>query len=174
MKIYVTVILAITAILAGVTANADKTRFGSTPEQNNTALFINESNQVLYTALKAFRKNNVKTNGKLAKAIDHQKYARKMYYNKKYKKAILHSWKARRLAFIVIKANNGIIKPDWLVTAQKVCPPLNKTVLENNRTKIVDNKEDIGSFELELDNGIDQNSDDNKVTDTDIESVKIN
>lgn len=59
---------------------------------------------VIYKAHKAVKKNKVYT-GNLAKAIAHQKFARKLYREGKYHRAIHHSRRARILARMALKAN---------------------------------------------------------------------
>jgi hypothetical protein len=45
--------------------------------------------------------------GNLAKAISHQRLAKKLYLEEKYEKAIHHARRARMLAIMAIKANKG-------------------------------------------------------------------
>lgn len=50
--------------------------------------------------------------GNLAKAVSHQKFARKLYRHGKFYRAIHHSRRARHLAIMAIKANKGAESSD--------------------------------------------------------------
>lgn len=139
---------------------------GKALAKKNVNMFIKGTNHILHYAVKKYKENEVTTEGKLARALDHQKHAKKMRAQKKPRKAILHSWKARRLAFVSIEANGGVVKPKWRVTPKKVCPPLKrekvKRVIENHK------KEDLGELENELDNGVETDN-----TEEDIEEEEL-
>jgi len=80
--------------------------------------FINRTNSILKYAKEAVQKNKVYT-GDLNKAIHHQKYARKLFKEGKFKTASFHSQRARSLAFQAIKANKTEVKPSMNLTADE-------------------------------------------------------
>lgn len=59
---------------------------------------------VLLYARKVVRENKVYT-GNLARAVTHQKYARKLFAGRMFNQAVYHSLRARRLALLAVKAN---------------------------------------------------------------------
>lgn len=61
---------------------------------------------VIHHAYKLVKENKVYT-GNLARAIAHQRYARKLYREGKYVRAMHQSRRARYLALLAIKANKG-------------------------------------------------------------------
>lgn len=66
---------------------------------------------VILVAHKKVKENKVYT-GNLAKAIAHQKFARKLYRNGKFYRAIHQARRARHLAILAIKANKGAESAD--------------------------------------------------------------
>lgn len=66
---------------------------------------------VIFVAHKKVKEGGVYT-GNLAKAIAHQKYARRLYRAGKFFRAIHHSRRARQLAVLAIRANKGAESPD--------------------------------------------------------------
>jgi hypothetical protein len=70
------------------------------------------------TALAIFEARREVSSGKvdsvdLARAIMHQRFAKKLFLDGKFIHSIHHSLRARRLAFTVISANKGIVKEEW-------------------------------------------------------------
>ncbi|MGL5888528.1 MAG: hypothetical protein ACRC3B_01505 [Bacteroidia bacterium] len=61
---------------------------------------------VIVSAQKKVKENKVYT-GNLARAVAHQRYARKLYLQGRYLRAMHHSRRARQLAILAIKANKG-------------------------------------------------------------------
>jgi hypothetical protein len=61
---------------------------------------------VILTAQKKVKEGKVYT-GDLARAVAHQRYARRLYLQGKYLRAMHHSRRARRLAILAIQANKG-------------------------------------------------------------------
>ncbi len=72
---------------------------------------IRRTAAVIFAAHKKVKEGKVYT-GNLARAISHQKFARKLHRNGKYFRAIHHSRRARHLAIMAIKANKGAESPD--------------------------------------------------------------
>lgn len=61
---------------------------------------------VIQHAQKKVKENKVYT-GNLARSVAHQRYARKLYLQGRYLRAMHHSRRARQLAILAIKANKG-------------------------------------------------------------------
>ena len=68
--------------------------------------FINRTNKIIRHAGRVVKRHKNFT-GDLAKSIEHQKYAKKLYLSGEYKRSIFHSQRARNLARIAIKVNKG-------------------------------------------------------------------
>ena len=66
--------------------------------------FLNRTNKVIMKAKGSVNVGQVYT-GDLVKAVYHQKFARSLYKDGKYTRAIHHSSRSRALAFAAIKAN---------------------------------------------------------------------
>ena len=67
---------------------------------------IRRTAYVILEAQKKVKENKVYT-GNLARAIAHQRYARRLYLQGNYLRAMHQSRRARRLAILAIQANNG-------------------------------------------------------------------
>ncbi len=82
--------------------------FGATLKAQNRQMdakkFINHTNLVLRETAKIVKKNRVYT-GNFTKAVRHQKLAITLYRNGEIKKAVKHSYRARQLSVLCIKAN---------------------------------------------------------------------
>ncbi|MDD5066653.1 MAG: hypothetical protein PHF84_06360 [bacterium] len=65
---------------------------------------IKKTAVLILRAYKIVKENKVYT-GNLARAISHQKYAKKLYLGKVFNGAVYHSLRARKLALLAIKAN---------------------------------------------------------------------
>lgn len=74
---------------------------------------INRTVPVLKHARDEVKKGKVYT-GDLAKAIAHQEKAIELWRRKVYRKAYLHTRRARVLSIQAIKANNGAVDSRWL------------------------------------------------------------
>ena len=72
---------------------------------------LRRSAAVIFVAHKKVKEGHVYT-GQLARAIAHQKFARRLYREGKYFRAIHHSRRARMLAIAAIKANKGVESAD--------------------------------------------------------------
>lgn len=79
---------------------------GPQVKKEHTKRVIRRTAAVIMIAHKKVKEGHVYT-GNLARAIAHQKFARKLYRNGKYFRAIHHSRRARHLAILAIKANKG-------------------------------------------------------------------
>lgn len=61
--------------------------------------------------------------GDFARAVAHQRFAKRMYLLGEYRRAIYHSRRARMLAFTVIAENKGTPKREWEFSADENVPP---------------------------------------------------
>jgi hypothetical protein len=77
--------------------------------------FLNHSNNVIMKAKGAVEVGQVYT-GDVVKAVHHQKFARELFKQGEYNKAIYHSYRARQLAFAAIRANKAKVTDDMQVT----------------------------------------------------------
>lgn len=75
-------------------------------KKEQTKRVIRRTAAVIIVAHKKVKEGKVYT-GNLARAIAHQRFARKLYRGGKYFRAIHHSRRARVLALMAIKANKG-------------------------------------------------------------------
>lgn len=75
-------------------------------KQEQAKRIIRRTAVVIKAAHRKVKEGKIYT-GNFARAIAHQKFARKLYRSGKYFKAIHHSRRARHLAILAIKANNG-------------------------------------------------------------------
>ena len=57
--------------------------------------------------------------GNMTKAVRHQRYARLLFRQGKFVRAIHQSRRARQLAFLVIQANKGSVNKDWELTQEE-------------------------------------------------------
>lgn len=73
---------------------------------------------VIVHADKVVKQNKVYT-GNLAKAIRHQRYARFLFRQGKFVRAIHQSRRARQLAFLAIQANKGSVNKEWEFTKEE-------------------------------------------------------
>ena len=92
--------------LLSVTDSSAATLGGPQVKKEQTKRVIRRTTVVILVAHKKVKEGKVYT-GNLAKAIAHQKFARKLYRNGKFFRAIHHSRRARHLAILAIKANKG-------------------------------------------------------------------
>jgi hypothetical protein len=79
-------------------------------------LFVNRTNIVMKYAREMVKQNKVYT-GNLIKASAHQKLARDLFKEGKFKMAVFHSHRARSLAFEAIRANRAKVKPEMEISA---------------------------------------------------------
>jgi hypothetical protein len=84
-------------------------------KQANAKKFLNRTNQILAHAREVVRQNKVYT-GNLSKASNHQKYAKELFKEGKFKTAMYHSNRARSLAFDAMKANKTNPKSEMQLT----------------------------------------------------------
>jgi len=90
--------------------------------------FLNRTNGIIMKAKGAVEVGKVYT-GDVVKAVHHQKYARQMFKEGKYMKAIHHSYRARILAFDAIKANKAAVSNEMQLTNEE--KPLVSKMPEN-------------------------------------------
>jgi sensor c-di-GMP phosphodiesterase-like protein len=79
---------------------------------------INRTNLVLRQAQVAVQRNQVYT-GKLAKAVAHQRYARRMHVRGNFVVAIHHSRRARVLAIAALEANRATVSAELALDPQE-------------------------------------------------------
>jgi hypothetical protein len=77
--------------------------------------FLNRSNGIIMKAKGAVEVGQVYT-GDVVKAVHQQKFARELFKEGKFNKAIFHSYRARQLSFAAIKANKAKVTDDMQVT----------------------------------------------------------
>ncbi len=87
-------------------------------ERIHAKRFLRRTAAVIIHAHKVVKEGKVYT-GNLARAIAHQHYARKLYREGKYLRAIHHSRRARHLAFLAIAANKGKEPADLKMNAEE-------------------------------------------------------
>jgi hypothetical protein len=80
--------------------------------------FLNHTNDAIMKAKGAVEVGQVYT-GDVVKAVHHQKYARDLFKQGEYNKAIFHSYRARQLAFAAIRANKAKVTDDLQVNANE-------------------------------------------------------
>ena len=79
---------------------------------------IKRTTVVLMHAHKKLKEHKVYT-GNMAKAVRHQRYARFLFRQGKFLRAIHQSRRARQLAFLVIQANKGTVEKDMELTSEE-------------------------------------------------------
>jgi hypothetical protein len=79
---------------------------------------IRRTTVVMVHAHKKLKENKVYT-GHMAKSVRHQRYARFLFRQGKFLRAIHQSRRARQLAFLVIQANKGTVEKDWEFTKEE-------------------------------------------------------
>jgi hypothetical protein len=77
-----------------------------------TRKYIHRTSVVLMYAHNQLKKGQNYT-GDLAKAVAHQRYARKLFVTGNFQRAIYHSRRARLLAFASVEANKGSVNREW-------------------------------------------------------------
>lgn len=117
--------------------------------------FLKRTNFVIIKAHKAVKTNHVYT-GDLAKAVAHQKVARKYLLAHKPYMAVMHSAKARKHAFRALAANKGNVDKSFQVNAEE------KGLLGN----------DVSDADLEKELGT-TTFDDKNVTDKELSEIEV-
>ena len=79
---------------------------------------IRRTTVVMIHAHKKLKENKVYT-GNMSKSVRHQRYARFLFRQGKFVRAIHQSRRARQLAFLVIQANKGVVEKDMELTAEE-------------------------------------------------------
>ncbi len=74
--------------------------------------FLKRTNKVIIVAHNSVKKGHVKK-GNLAKAVYHQRYAKKLLKTHKVHRALQHSRIARTYAFRAIRNNKGVVDKEW-------------------------------------------------------------
>jgi hypothetical protein len=87
-------------------------------ERLRAARFLNRTSVVLLAAQKQLQAGKIYT-GDLARAVAHQRFARKLFFTRRFIQAIYHSRRARMLAFNVIRINRGVLQKDYDFNAQE-------------------------------------------------------
>src|ERR1051326_7502922 len=103
-------ILLLAGLFAAPTVNAQPMR-KPIGEKMAAHRVLVKSAFVIHHAYKKVKENKVYT-GNLAKAIAHQKYARKLYREGKYLRAMHQSRRARWFAALASEANKGTVSED--------------------------------------------------------------
>jgi hypothetical protein len=117
---------------------------------------IHRTSSTLLIAQKKVKENKVYT-GNLAKAVSHQRYARRLYVEGKFLRAMLHSRRARELAVLAIRANKGTETSDMkydqedeaTMNAEKVTNEELDKELEEQMPNQSTSDEDISNTQLE-------------------------
>jgi hypothetical protein len=113
MKISKLLFLLLISLGMGISANAQRQR--ATPRQKaavrradkvHARRVIRRTAYVILKAQKQVKEGKVYT-GDLARAIAHQRYARKLYFQGKFLRAMHQSRRARQFAILAIQANKG-------------------------------------------------------------------
>jgi hypothetical protein len=73
--------------------------------------FLNRTNKIIVKAKGAVNVGKVYT-GDVVKAVYHQRFARSLYREGKFQRAIHHSYRARELSFAAIRANKHQIEKE--------------------------------------------------------------
>lgn len=79
---------------------------------------IRRTTVVMMHAHKLLKEHKVYT-GNMVKSVRHQRYARFLFRQGKFVRAIHQSRRARQLAFLVIQANKGTSEKGWELTAEE-------------------------------------------------------
>lgn len=79
---------------------------------------IRRTTVVIMHAHKLLKEHKVYT-GNMVKSVRHQRYARFLFRQGKFLRAIHQSRRARQLAFLVIQANKGTSEKGWELTAEE-------------------------------------------------------
>lgn len=124
---------------------------------------IRRTTVVILAAQKKVKENKVYT-GNLARAIAHQRFARRLYLRGNFARAIHQSRRARALALLALKANNGSETADMKYDAedQKVLDdnPPSDTDLDNELEK------EMSGYSVKDEDFIDGTINDIDLTDT--------
>lgn len=73
--------------------------------------------------------------GDLARAVRHQRYARFLFHQGKYVRAIHHARRARQLAFLAINANKGTVNKDWQPNKEEIADAADDKELDKELPK---------------------------------------
>jgi hypothetical protein len=79
---------------------------------------IRRTTVVMMHAHKKLKENKVYT-GNMVKSVRHQRYARFLFRQGKFLRAIHQSRRARQLAFLVISANKGTTEKGWELSSEE-------------------------------------------------------
>lgn len=79
---------------------------------------IKRTSLVMMHAHKKLKENKV-CSGNMARSVRHQRYARILFRQGKFVRAIHQSRRARQLAFLVIQANKGTVNKEWELTQEE-------------------------------------------------------
>lgn len=145
-KITVLFILLLSVFFVGAQAQ---------PPKAKVKTYLNRTNAVIHHAKNVVKTGKVYT-GDLVKAVEHQKFAKKMFLAGDLKKAMNHSHRARMFAHKAIAANKGKLP-------EKMKSNKNEQALE---------KEVVDNDELDADVPIPQGVTDQTVVDEKIDDLK--
>ena len=126
--------------------------------RNRTRKFLNRTSLVIIAAKKELAEGKNYT-GDFAKAVAHQKYARKLFIGGFYQRAAFHSHRARMLAFAVIKSNKGTVQREWELNKDESDLPANqpndqeldKVLFRDNPNLVFDDKVAVQAELKEID-----------------------
>ncbi len=98
------VVLVFALFVAGTSKSFSQNRL-------QTREFLHRTHRVIEFAKESVARGKVYT-GDLTRAVYHQRYARDLFHEGKFRQAIHHSYRARELAIIAIRANKGEVDRD--------------------------------------------------------------
>lgn len=99
-------------VIAGLLVFLTALSYGQPGKRIHAHRAIRRTAAVLRYTQQQVKEHKVFT-GDLARAVRHQRYARFLYRQGKYQRALHHTRRARQLAFIAIQANKGTVQKDW-------------------------------------------------------------
>jgi len=106
------------SFFAITTSVSAQTAVASDSAKTATYQLLQKTSVCIYEGQKWEIVGKIYTNG-LAKAIQHQQYACKLYAEGNYKDAIIQSYRARVITMGVIRANKGTVNPYFQFTEEE-------------------------------------------------------
>jgi hypothetical protein len=123
IKLFLTAILFITTLV-----NVQATPAQRPGARDDAKMIIHRTSGVIIEGQRDEARGRVYTGDYLSASIAHQHMAVRLFQQGKYERAINQSVRARNLAFAAIRANRGVIRPEWQFDAReqgyiKTAPP---------------------------------------------------
>jgi hypothetical protein len=119
IKLFITAMLSITTLTNVQTVSAQRPGGPGPGPREDAKTVIHRTSGVIIEGQRDEARGRVYTGDNLSASIAHQHLAIRLFQQGKFERAINQSIRARNLAFAVIRANRGVIRPEWQFNAME-------------------------------------------------------